>query len=87
MNVWSFVIILCAKIRKNTIISQKTSKKLLSFDDKVVLLQKSRSQIAKTMRVLIVNTSEKTGGAAGAANRLFAALIDPGVKAKMLGRE
>lgn len=39
------------------------------------------------MRVLIVNTSEKTGGAAVAANRLMDALINNGVKAKMLVRE
>lgn len=36
------------------------------------------------MRILIVNTSEKTGGAAIAAGRLSEALIDNGVKAKML---
>lgn len=36
------------------------------------------------MRVLIVNTNEKTGGAAVAAGRLMAALINNGVKAKML---
>ena len=36
------------------------------------------------MRVLIVNTSERTGGAAVAASRLTEALIDNGVKAKML---
>lgn len=36
------------------------------------------------MRVLIVNTSEKTGGAALAANRLMDALNNNGVKAKML---
>ena len=59
----------------------------MSFDDKVVLLQKSRSQTAKTMRVLIVNTSEKTGGAAVAANRLLDALNNNGVKAKMLVRD
>ena len=39
------------------------------------------------MRVLIVNTSEKTGGAAVAANRLMEALKNNGVKAKMLVRE
>ena len=39
------------------------------------------------MRVLIVNTSEKTGGAAVAANRLMAALNNHGVKAKMLVRD
>ena len=39
------------------------------------------------MRVLIVNTSEKTGGAAVAANRLMEALINNGVKAKMLVRD
>lgn len=38
------------------------------------------------MRVLIVNTSEKTGGAAIAASRLKEALINNGVKAKMLVR-
>ena len=36
------------------------------------------------MRVLIVNTSEKTGGAAVAAHRLMEALNNHGVKAKML---
>ena len=36
------------------------------------------------MRILIVNTSEKTGGAAVAANRLMEALNNNGVKAKML---
>ncbi|WP_028897367.1 glycosyltransferase family 4 protein [Prevotella sp. HUN102] len=39
------------------------------------------------MRVLIVNTSEKTGGAAVAANRLKDALNQNGVKAKMLVRD
>ncbi|MBQ4387355.1 MAG: glycosyltransferase family 4 protein [Prevotella sp.] len=39
------------------------------------------------MRVLIVNTSEKTGGAAVAANRLTEALNNYGVKAKMLVRD
>lgn len=39
------------------------------------------------MNVLIVNTSEKTGGAAIAANRLMDALISNGVKAKMLVRD
>ena len=38
------------------------------------------------MRVLIVNTSEKAGGAAVAANRLMDALNNNGVKAKMLVR-
>ena len=38
------------------------------------------------MRVLIVNTSERTGGAAIAASRLRDALIDNGVKTKMLVR-
>ena len=37
-----------------------------------------------TMRILIVNTSESTGGAAVAANRLMEALKNNGVKAKML---
>ena len=35
------------------------------------------------MRVLIVNTSEKAGGAAVAAGRLMEALNNNGVKAKM----
>lgn len=39
------------------------------------------------MRVLIVNTSERTGGAAVAANRLTEALNKNGVKAKMLVRD
>ena len=39
------------------------------------------------MRVLLVNTSERTGGAAVAANRLMKALINNGVKAKLLVRE
>ena len=39
------------------------------------------------MRVLIVNTSEKTGGAAVAAHRLMEALNNNGVKAKMLVRD
>ena len=39
------------------------------------------------MRVLIVNTSEITGGAAVAANRLMDALNNNGVKAKMLVRD
>lgn len=39
------------------------------------------------MRVLIVNTSEKTGGAAVAARRLTEALINNGVKARMMVME
>ena len=39
------------------------------------------------MRILIVNTSERTGGAAVAANRLMEALKNNGVKAKMLVRD
>lgn len=39
------------------------------------------------MRVLIVNTSEKTGGAAVAANRLMDALNNNGVKARMIVRD
>lgn len=39
------------------------------------------------MRVLIVNTSERTGGAAVAARRLMEALNGHGVKAKMLVRD
>ena len=36
------------------------------------------------MRVLLINTSEKTGGAAVAANRLLETLNNNGVKAKLL---
>lgn len=39
------------------------------------------------MRILIVNTSERTGGAAVAANRLMEALNNHGAKAKMLVRD
>ena len=39
------------------------------------------------MRVLLVNTSEKTGGAAVAGNRLMEALNNNGVKAKLLVRD
>lgn len=39
------------------------------------------------MRVLIINTSEKSGGAAVAAKRLVDALNNNGVKAKMLTRD
>lgn len=39
------------------------------------------------MRILIVNTSEHTGGAAVASNRLVAALNNNGEKAKMLVRD
>ena len=39
------------------------------------------------MKVLIVNTSERTGGAAVAASRLMVALNNHGVKAKMLVRD
>ena len=39
------------------------------------------------MRVLIVNTSERTGGAAVAAHRLMSALNNNGVKAQMLVRD
>ena len=39
------------------------------------------------MKILIVNTSERTGGAAVAANRLMNALNNNGVKAKMLVRD
>jgi hypothetical protein len=39
------------------------------------------------MKILIVNTSERTGGAAVAANRLMMALNNNGVKAKMLVRD
>lgn len=39
------------------------------------------------MRVLIINTSERTGGAAVAANRLMESLKNNGIKAKMLVRD
>lgn len=39
------------------------------------------------MKILILNTSERTGGAAIAANRLMKALCKSGVKASMLVRE
>ncbi len=39
------------------------------------------------MRILIINTSERTGGAAVAAGRLVEALKNHGVKAKMLVRD
>ena len=39
------------------------------------------------MRILIVNTSERTGGAAIAAGRLTEALKSHGIKAKMLVRD
>lgn len=39
------------------------------------------------MRVLIINTSERRGGAAIAANRLMEALKNNGIKAKMLVRD
>ena len=39
------------------------------------------------MRVLIVNTSDNSGGAAVAAHRLMDALNNHGVKAKMLVRD
>lgn len=39
------------------------------------------------MRVLIINTSERTGGAAVASNRLMNALNNNGVKARMLVRD
>ena len=39
------------------------------------------------MRVLIINTSERIGGAAIAASRLMEALKNSGIKAKMLVRD
>lgn len=39
------------------------------------------------MRVLIINTSERTGGAAIAAGRLMESLKNNGIKAKMLVRD
>jgi len=40
-----------------------------------------------TMRVLIINTSERIGGAAIAAGRLMESLKNNGIKAKMLVRD
>lgn len=48
---------------------------------------KRKERTERPMRVLIVNTSERTGGAAVAANRLMEALKNNGVKAKMLVRD
>ena len=45
------------------------------------------SNFVTNMRVLIVNTSERTGGAAIAANRLLRALNHNGVEARMLVRD
>ena len=45
------------------------------------------SRKTTNMRILIVNTSERTGGAAVAANRLMEALNNNGEKARMLVRE
>ena len=39
------------------------------------------------MRVLIINTSERIGGAAVAASRLMESLKNSGIKAKMLVRD
>ncbi len=39
------------------------------------------------MRVLIINTAERIGGAAIAANRLMEALKNNGIKTKMLVRD
>ena len=39
------------------------------------------------MRVLIINTSERIGGAAVAAGRLMESLKNNGIKAKMLVRD
>ena len=39
------------------------------------------------MRILIINTSERMGGAAIAANRLMDALRNNGIQAKMLVRD
>ncbi len=57
----------------------------LPFPDNLINLQGEKRK--GEMRVLIVNTSERTGGAAVAANRLAEALNNNGVKAKMLVRD
>jgi len=51
---------------------------------KIVLSLPAEKQV---MRVLIINTSQKTGGAALAANRLKDALNNNGVEARMLVRD
>ncbi len=57
---------------------------MLAFNKTCCIFVKS---LFRSMKVLIVNTSERTGGAAVAANRLMHALINNGVKAKMLVRD
>lgn len=57
------------------------------FSCKFICFLVTLLQSIYVMRVLIVNTSEKTGGAAVAANRLKDALNNNGFKAKMLVRD
>lgn len=61
------------------------------MNGKIFIISHAKTKEIETqgafMRVLIVNTSEKTGGAAVAANRLMEALKNNGVKAKMLVRD
>ena len=47
----------------------------------------SRHSCIKPMRVLLINTSERMGGAAVAASRLMDALKNHGIKAKLLVRD
>ena len=43
------------------------------------------ANIFESMRVLIINTSERIGGAAVAAGRLMESLKNNGIKAKIVG--
>lgn len=54
---------------------------------KLLTLQKITHNTHKKMKVLLVNTSERIGGAAIACNRLMKALKKNGVKAKMMVRD
>ena len=60
---------------------------MLTFAIRTKNKPENQTEKGADMRVLIVNTSERTGGAAVAANRLMSALINNGVKAKMLVRD
>lgn len=64
------------------------AEKLLPADDNPLNVGKHPVQaVAKPLKVLLLNTSESTGGAAVAANRLMHALQKAGVDAKMLVRD
>lgn len=62
--------------------------KPLSADDNPLNARRNPVQaVAKPLKVVLLNTSESTGGAAVAANRLMRALEKAGVDAKMLVRD